>query len=164
MFRPSKEQIQAKSKFQNKIKNNPLLGELDKLPEVRLATLAGVKDIGPWLQQDGFKEWLLNDNSVQELAEIGLELSMRELIEDITLGAMSTKDKIAAMKLLLDLARPIFLARLSADAKKTVGMDFAAMSEDSLNEHIISLMKQQEVIKEEFKEVQRPSKLGAVNG
>ena len=145
MFRPTRSQARAKAQFHRKAENNPLLGSLEDLSVQKMEKLAGVKNLGRWMEQEGFREWFLNGEYNRELLESAVEMAIKEAMlilecpSDGEKGSPRPGDKLAAMKIILEYAGYAPKKESKAEYKDT---EIAEMDEERLDKMIAKAMKQ----------------------
>lgn len=135
MFRPTREMSLAKARLVKKLNNNPLVSDPDKLSQLKLEQLSGVKSLDAWMAKEGFKEWFLNGEYIEDLMEADLELGMERLREMLSLpldgekGNPKPGDITKAVEMLLKFTgrEPKKQAQVEYQDKEIGSMDEAAL-------------------------------------
>ena len=83
-FKPTKAMRAAKAKFWTAVNDNPLI-DVSALPMTAVANYAGTQSVIRWGQEDeDFRIWFTNKDSVKELVAGGAELAVEKLVSIIT--------------------------------------------------------------------------------
>lgn len=153
MFNPTRAQARAKAQLHRKAEKNPLLGPPESLSVQKLEQLSGVKDMGRWMQQDGFREWFLNPEYNRELLESAVELAIKEAMAileapaDGEKGSPKHSDKLSAMKTILEYSG---YAPKKESKVEYRDAEIAEMDEERLDKMINKAMRQQQKIKQDL--------------
>lgn len=135
MFRPTREMSLAKARLIKKLNNNPLVSDPEQLSQLKLEQLSGVKSLDAWMAKDGFREWFLNGEYIEDLMEADLELGMERLREMLSLpldgerGNPKPGDITKAVEMLLKFTgrEPKKQAQVEYQDKEIGAMDEAAL-------------------------------------
>ncbi len=100
-----------------------------------MARHAGVKNMDPWLKQEGFYEWFVNGDFNRELLESAVEIAILEAMKileapsDGEKGSPKPGDKLSAMKIILEYSgyKPKDQAQPEYADKEIASMDEAKL-------------------------------------
>ena len=106
---PNGAQKLAKARLHKKVEDNPLLN-LEAMSDDEISHIVGDASVKMWLKDKAFRDWFLDDKTLEVILQVGAEEAIKKLIQIVTetnVGpreAVSSSSQVAAAKLLMEFA------------------------------------------------------------